>query len=29
MKAGKPVAVVERQVNEILAGLDKAEAALR
>jgi hypothetical protein len=29
MKAGKPVAAVERQVNEILAGLDKAEAALR
>jgi hypothetical protein len=29
MKAGKPVAAVERQVNDILADLDKAEAALR
>ena len=29
MKAGKPVAAVERQINEILADLDKAEAALR
>src|SRR5215218_316752 len=28
MKAGKPVAAVERQVNEILADLDKAESAL-
>ena len=29
MKAGKPAAAVERQVNAILADLDKAEAALR
>jgi hypothetical protein len=29
MKAGKPVAAVERKVNDILADLDKAEAALR
>ena len=29
MKAGKPVAAVERQVNDVIADLDKAEAALR
>jgi hypothetical protein len=29
MKAGRPAAAIERRVNTILSGLDKADAALR